>query len=365
MSLQHGDKLFVFYDDDKIPNSGRFSYFGNDFGATDGFYSYKYGYILAVNALYDYYISCSSYRNDILDTVIYPLCFNYRHIAELNIKYLYFKYSQTDNSDKENFVKRVSHKLFKAWLDVKPILLPLLYKMNSTTDITLFDEFIKQIDDFDSDSFRMRYPIKKDLTSVHDSSVKLDVIGLHRKMTDLFKLFENLDNELDRVILNNNCDSDFINKITQIYIKYRDKIISISNALSSLADKEKTAAEKTRGLSLADCIQSDDFINPHDKDFESSVIGLAHENAAILGLLLQVGRTVNDGVFRLAINKDERKKDFFKAMELMLQECKHFISFDEAFTNEEMCYAVFEKSYMTTSKWLNTSVAVMEECLND
>lgn len=37
MSLQHGDKLFVFYDNDKIPKHGRYSYFGTDFGTVSGF----------------------------------------------------------------------------------------------------------------------------------------------------------------------------------------------------------------------------------------------------------------------------------------------------------------------------------------
>ena len=78
----------------------------------------------------------------------------------------------------ENFIKNVSHKLNKAWIQVQPYVLSLLWKINSDIDITLFDEFINEIDNFDADSFRMRYPIKKDLSSVHSSSVKLDVIGL-------------------------------------------------------------------------------------------------------------------------------------------------------------------------------------------
>ena len=90
MSLQHGDKLFVFYDNDKIPKHGRYSYFGTDFGMVSGFRQFIVGDIFAAKVLYSEFVSCDSYRNDILDTIIYPLCFNYRQIIELYIKYLYF-----------------------------------------------------------------------------------------------------------------------------------------------------------------------------------------------------------------------------------------------------------------------------------
>ncbi|MCD8049638.1 MAG: hypothetical protein LUG52_08595, partial [Clostridia bacterium] len=92
MSLKHGDKLFVCLDDNALKNK-RYSYFGTDFGTITGFWQYIQGYVFAVKALYKEYVSCSKNRIDLLDTIIYPLCFNYRQIIELYIKYLYFKYS--------------------------------------------------------------------------------------------------------------------------------------------------------------------------------------------------------------------------------------------------------------------------------
>lgn len=365
MSLQHGDKLFVFYNNDDIPQNGRFSYFGSDFGTVAGFDQYIDGYIFAVDALYNYYISCDSYRNDILDTIIYPLCFNYRQIIELKIKYLYFKYSVTDERDKENFVKRVSHKLNKAWLEVKPYLLPLLTRMNSSMDMTLFDEFIDEIDSFDSDSFRMRYPIKKDLTSVHSAPVKLDVIGLHSKMFELFNMFNQLDKELDGLILNNNYNVDLINNIILIYNNCKDEIIFISNNLAELAEKEKIEHKETTVCSLGDYIQNDNFKNPHSNMFETSINELTSEIAALLGILIQVGREIVDGSCKLSINEKERKKDFFKLIEVMLTACNDFISFDGGYSNSDMCYTLFEKGYVVSSKWLNTSLDIMEKCVEN
>lgn len=359
MSLQHGDKLFVFYDNDKIPKHGRYSYFGTDFGTVSGFSQYIDGYIFAAKVLYSEFVSCDSYRNDILDTIIYPLCFNYRQIIELYIKYLYFKYSGTNDTDKENFVKRVSYKLNKAWLEVKPYLLPLLSKINSSIDITLFDEFINEVDSFDTDSFRMRYPIKKDLTPVHTSSVKLDVVGLHSKMIDLFNLFHRLDCEIENVLINNDYNVELTNNIKRIYNKYKDEIIEVSKKLNKLADKEQTELKEPQAHSIADYVESDLFYNPHNTEFEDLIMRLPSENAFILGLLIQVGRNIADGNCKLAVN-EERKNDFNKLMEITLQQCDSFISLNGLYSNRDMCYSLFEKGYIVSSRWLNLSLEIIE-----
>lgn len=361
MSLQHGDKLFVFYENDKLPRDKRYSYFGNNFGTVSGFSQYIDGYIFAVKALYNEFISCKNYRNDILDTLIYPMCFNYRQIIELYIKYLYFKYSETDDADKSRFVSRVSHKLNKAWIEVKPLLMPLLSKIGSSIDITLFDEFINEIDDFDTDSFRMRYPIKKDLTYVHPTSVKLDVVGLHRKMMDFFSLFKILDCELEYVIINNNYDVNLINNITAIYCKYKDELFKVSTLLNELAQKEINNQESFDFI--ADAIE-DNHNNSLKNELEDSIIKMQTENAFILALLTQVGKSISEGSCKLAVT-DERKKDFYKLLEIILQQCDEFIALDGSYSNRDMCYSIFEKGYTITSNWLNTSLSIMENCMDN
>ena len=239
MSITHGDKLFVYYAANRLPAHGRYSFFGNDFGSIVGFSQYIDGYVFAVEALYREYISCDEYRNDILDTIVYPLCFNYRQIVELNIKYLFFKYADVDATAKENFVKQVSHKLNKAWAETKPHIEKLLRKIGDPIDISLFDDFIDQIDTFDTDSFRMRYPIRKDLQSVHAGPVKLDVVGLHQKMMDLFELFRQLDFEIDCVIIENTCEEEFIKRVRDLYSDGKSDILAIMGAMQYLAGNQK------------------------------------------------------------------------------------------------------------------------------
>lgn len=289
------------------------------------------------------------------------MCFNYRQIIELYIKYLYFKYSETDDADKSRFVSRVSHKLNKAWIEVKPLLMPLLSKIESSIDITLFDEFINEIDDFDTDSFRMRYPIKKDLTYVHPASVKLDVEGLHRKMIDFFSLFKRLDCELEQVIINNNYDVNLINNIIVIYCKYKDELFKVSTLLNELAQKEINNQESFDFI--ADAIEYN-HNNSLENELEDSIIKMQTENAFILALLTQVGKNLSDGCYKLAVN-DERKKDFFKLLEITLQQCDEFITLDGLYSNRDMCYSILEKGYTITSNWINISLSIMENCMDN
>lgn len=362
MNLKHGDKLFIYYEDDKIPRHGKYSYFGNDFGTVEGFNQYINGYIFAVQAIYNDYISCEETRIDKLDTLIYPLCFNYRQVIELYIKYLYFKYASTGNDDKITFIKTVSHKLNEAWMQVKPHLLPVLSKINSNIDINIFDEFINEIDNFDSDSFRMRYPIKKDLSSVHSKSVKLDVVGLNNKMMDLFDLFKSLDNEIDNVLIDNNYDIDFENKIKNRYITNKNEISSILRKLNNLAVQEQRSLSK---MSLENTI---DFIEVQPKsdecEIENDICRLSPEAAATLALVIHIGKFISDGRCKLAVDENERHKDIVKVAEITLKECESFILFDGKHSNSDMCYTILEKGYIPTSIWLSRGVQLLDSCFS-
>lgn len=355
MSLQHGDKLFVFYDRNELPKHGRYSYFGNFFGTVTGFNQYIEGYIFAVKALYDEYISCDSSRIDILDTLIYPLCFNYRHIVELYIKYLYFKFSGTNDADKKNFVNNVRHNLNSAWSTVKPCLIPLLSKINSSIDLTLFDEFVCEIDRFDTSSFRMRYPVDRSLNPVHSKSVKLDVVGLHSKMLDLFDSFCNLDYELDNVLIKNDFDVDLINSFKIMLNKNHSEIIEVAKELRNLTDREDTRLKLPQTESVIDFSEIDICNDPETQIFEKNVLALSPESGCILGLLIQIGRSIVDGSCKLAVN-EERTNDFSKLIEITYKENETLFSFDNYCSIREMCYPLFEKRHAIVSKWLEASL---------
>lgn len=365
MGIKHGDQLFVFYDANQLPTHRRYSYFGTNFGDVNGFIEYIDGYIFAVNALFDEYSSCDKHRNDVLDTIIYPLCFNYRHIVELYIKYFYFKYSVANDAEKVCFIKHVSHRLNRAWNETRPHVQRLLQKISNPIDITLFDDFINQIDAFDSDSFRMRYPIKTDLTPVHSAPVKLDVVGLHHKMIGLFRLFAQADAEIEGVFIDNTCSDGFADTIRTLYCDGKEDIHSIMKALRNVAS-EQQARQATRDPSYTcfyDISSIDSSPSPKEKHLENLVLQLPVKHATILALLTQAGSSIVDYRYRIATDENEHKKDFFKLLEVTLKECSSFIDLESTYSNYEMCYALLEKSAEIPLKWLEASIPVMERSL--
>lgn len=364
VSLQPEDKFFVFYDCNSIPKNGKYSYFGGNFGTVDGFSQYIAGYVYAAEALFNEYFSCEAHRMDKLDTLIYPMCFIYRQIIELYIKYFYFKYALKEDLDKESFVKRISHKLNKAWIETKPFLAPLLSKINSGIDITIFDEFIDQVDRFDTDSFRMRYPIKKDLSSVHSAAVKLDVVGLHHKMMNFFELFKKMDEEIENVIIDNACSVEFVNNIKNNYKNSSDKIKLVLNKIMIMSEQELCYESSNIEESIVAFDKIEDFADAGREELKKIILDLPSENAAMLGLLTHIGRTIIDRGIKFACDEDERNKDFMKLAELVLVECESFISFDGQYSNLDMCYSLLEKGYNSTVAYLKEAVKLFDEYIS-
>lgn len=368
MSLHHGDKLFSFYEEEAIPTHGKYSFLGCDMGINNGFAKYIDGYIVAANLLYDNYRSYENYQIDFWDTVVYPICFLYRQVVELYIKHLYFKYSLSSDEEKKDFLNTVSHKLKKAWNKVKPQLNALLKKLGSPSsiDLSLIEEFVYQFDEFDPSSFRMRYPIKKDLTSVNPLAVKLDIIGLHSKMTDLFDMFKQLDSAIDNVLIDNNYDQELINRIIKVYNDSRSEIRTVSGQLAELSAREEQQKSEHKDSSVGSVIDFSEIDVEEDfeeTELESYILNLQSEKAAVISLLIQVGKDISCGRCKLAKDKEERKKDFLKLIELTLKECEPFISFEGQYQNRVMCYTIFEKSHTLTSNWLNTAFDIADEVL--
>lgn len=64
----------------------------------------------------------------------------------------------------------------------------------------------------------------------------------------------------------------------------------------------------------------------------------------------------------LATSESERYKDIIKVAEITLTECESFISFEHKYSNSDTCYAILEKGYIVTAKWLSKGIELMEEC---
>ena len=356
MSLETGDKLFKFYSNNEFLNTYeiKFSYFGNSLisDTINCFKTYIDGYKEATNIVFDKYNSSDNDDYNILDTVVFPLCFMYRHVVELYIKYLYFKYSDKNDDERTAFLNRVNHKLKQAWEELKNEIDVLLKKMNCTVNISLIDNCINEIDEFDFTSFRMRYPINKDLSSTNDKVYKLDVIHLHDHMFELFGYFDSIDNELRGVIIDNYTEDNFKFEIIERYKNSRDNIVKIVNELKVFSENESKECIDINEIQLSDLSAKGNSL--------SIIDSFTFEDCAMIALMLYAGKEMEVN-YSISQEQPDRNNDFYKVIEIIMKDYSAYIDFDGNITKNKMCEDLFVKGYQVTYRWIDRSYQVFEE----
>lgn len=201
MLIDESDVVFEVIPEGKGYN-GPYSYFGWEFGLNHSFKNYIIGYKDSCSALYEEVIKQFKIGNiEKQDTLIYPLCFLYRHTTELFIKYLFCKHvSLSENESKDFFNK--NHNLEKAWEKLEVFLIKLeinqsMKFIEKHIDLKAVHAYVLQIQEFDDKSMRMRYPVTKKLQESNEHPIRLKIFNLNEKMISLFDTFERIDSELD------------------------------------------------------------------------------------------------------------------------------------------------------------------------
>jgi len=361
MSLQIGDKLFEYYPEGEEILE-RCAYFGEDFGTVNEFHKYVQGYIYASKTIFYEFMNCEEYRTDIMDTLVFPLCYVYRHIIELYIKYYYFKFSGADKEAKRNFLKKVSHNLVHAWEETKPCVEKRLQKIGNPIDCAVITELICELDSFDPDSFHMRYPIDKSLKPTNPDIKRLNVIHLHEKMTEWFQLLENLEEAITPVILDNNYSIDTAEMIARVYSEAHDSIMKIPDKLKLIAEEQNIKNPSMSGLvSVHDIARYTPRIA--EKELAAEVQKMPNDHAALLALLVHTGERLASQSCVLAVDAEEQKKDLFCLFESVLKDCSHFIDFYGKYSNEKMCYSLLEKSARIPLNWLQRIIPIVERAV--
>jgi hypothetical protein len=118
------------------------------------------------------------------DTSIFPICFLYRQYLELSLKDMYLYYSAQSDDEKASFLRKTNHSLLNVWENnVAPMISPLMTHQPQIDEFNLVAGYIKDFQSLDADSYIFRYPInKKERKLYHTTPMKLNIIGLMRKM---------------------------------------------------------------------------------------------------------------------------------------------------------------------------------------
>jgi hypothetical protein len=161
--------------------------------ASHQFSLYIQGYKTGGDVLLQHAIASKSPEQ--LDILIFPILFMYRQFIELELKWIFLVFSDSDRSEKRTFINDSSHDLIKLWKKAKNILLE-----NATpierNDVSIVEDYIKQFHEIDKSSFSFRYPITKDLDQILNTQHRINLSNLLQRMNELYQFFRGANGKL-------------------------------------------------------------------------------------------------------------------------------------------------------------------------
>lgn len=279
----------------------------------------------------------------VVDSLVYPLFFNYRHSIETYLKLLYFKYGGQDDSAKRCFLN-YGHNLEKLWRNLRPYLSKGIEHVGSTVSLDAIEHYIKSINEFDSSSMMMRYPIKKDLAPNKDHEYHFDFVNFGERLNDLYDSLRRLDDDLSNQMYEVASDED-VEAYLKMIEKYRSKIDEFLSLLS--VESIKMASKE---LNVKSILETKDPLCEFFAECDSDLL-------IILESLFYSGRAVNSCEVRLSVDPICARREFVKFCYNRL-ECDG-LRFGEGF--DEYQINIRSKSASAVLKAISTSLAILSD----
>lgn len=214
------------------PNT--FCHYGWEGTGAYAFWRYATAYYDSAEILFEKFVA-SAGHNDILDGTGMTMCFLYRHFLELSLKHLYVKFAHPTKDEYKKFLEN-GHRLISLWNATKPVLSKLRKRAGSTVSIGVLEHYVEEFDKFDPDAMAMRYPVKNDLSRMHEST-RLDILNLHERVNELYWAIVGIANDLEGQM------EDEVNqeKIDAFLAKYEDlrpRVLALLDELRPFEAKE-------------------------------------------------------------------------------------------------------------------------------
>lgn len=294
------DTLFKFYEPNELVNirDDQFSHFGWEGKGAFAFFMYADSYKKAGEVLYE---KMKTGNNGDRDALIYPLCFNYRHCMEMLLKFLYIKYSKTDNEGVKKFLDK-GHYLDKIWKELKPILEMNINKVSTKIDIDVIEKYVKEMHYFDERSMRMRYPITKKLTSNNDGNLRMDFHNFHNQMLAFYNSICQIDYDIDNQVEYQAPKEDF-NLFVEKYNLTKENIKGFINAIQPFANKSSFVSTD---INFKDLFSE----NTEYTVIKNYLDKLSSDDKIMIEVLYYAGRDVNSKKVTLSKSTKMKVKDF-------------------------------------------------------
>lgn len=295
------------------------AYFGWEGDGSFSFICIADGYFRSANILLSVMTS-HPYDAALVDTLIYPLFFNYRHSIESYLKAIFFNHGERTDDARSQYL-RSGHKLKELWLKIKGTLQIGKDHVGSSVDLDAVEYYINEIDQFDPYSMVMRYPIDKKLDSNKLKPLPLDFILLGERMKDLYSSLELLNSDLSNQIADVPSDERY-NRFLDLFRKNESQIGRFLSLLKSENISQKE--------SLCDCVL--DALCAPPPEWHEFLEQCNSELLILLDLLYRGGKLVNVQSVHLAVSDTQRKKEFVKVCYDEME--RDGLSFNEKSDNE-------------------------------
>jgi len=278
-----------------------FSHFGWEGAGAFSFLTISEGYWNCAQIIFE---KMKENPNDfaMVDSLIYPLFFNYRHSIETYLKLLYFKFGEQTETARRDFIEK-GHNLQSLWATLRPFLNKGKKHVGCTVDLNAVEHYINEINKFDPDSMIMRYPIDKDLTPNKDLEHHFDYINFVTRMNDLCEALRQIDYELSNQ-MDESATLDELTQYIEMYNRYAPQIKEFLELLQMDIDKEPETFNASEFFSN---LRS--YVAPKHLQFLKSCDG---DLLILLDNLFYAGRSVREQIVRLSKSMVERQKEFVK-----------------------------------------------------
>lgn len=244
----------------------------------------------------------------LVDSLIYPLFFNYRHSVETYLKLMFFNHGEQSDKARQDYLE-IGHNLKNLWMVLRPFLNKGKKHLGSNVDLDAIEHYITAINDFDPDSMVMRYPIDKKLAKNKDTDHHFDYINFGQRMDDLCNALRQLDYDLSNPMLEQ-ASLDELSAYLDIVEKHSQEINDFLSLLDDeIKEEEQTSSDEKFGMSLFDKLSVDP---PKTWSYLSNLTDSNPDLLILLDNLFYAGRTVNELNIRLSKSPVERQREFVR-----------------------------------------------------
>ncbi|MDN3592491.1 hypothetical protein [Methylobacterium adhaesivum] len=160
-----------------------------DNGGPYDLYDYSHGFLEAAKVIIDR----SAKFDAVVDTLVYPACFNFRHGIELFAKYAIATINKITN---ENLTYRQNHSILDNWLILEEKITPYARRLNAD-DMIFIRKLIECFHEVDPNGQIFRYPenIKGQQHLKEWSIINLEIVG--GALAQITRIFKELHFELE------------------------------------------------------------------------------------------------------------------------------------------------------------------------